>query len=188
MSDIKIVTDKAASSTTLSFTVTGASGTTGYGNITIPKSAVVYGTIPTVSIDGSITSNQGYTQDTTNYYVWYTSTFSTHQISITFTTVSSATPTPTAGPGSTSRLHLWNSCCRCNRGNYRRCAVAKKAKHAKKLSLVNSSLTFFFFLKIFFDKSIEGGLPVYSRQPFLLMMLIFFDCCVLGLLSCFLFS
>ena len=39
--------------------------------------------------------SQGYTQDTNNYYVWYTTHFSTHQISIIFTsTTSSQTPTP----------------------------------------------------------------------------------------------
>ena len=101
MSDIKIATDTATSSTTLSFTVTGTSGTTGLGNITIPKSAVVYGTTPTVNIDGRTTTNQGYTQDTTNYYVWYTTTFSTHQVSITFNTAPSATPTSTTGPNTT---------------------------------------------------------------------------------------
>ena len=85
MSNIKIATDKATSSTTLSFTVTGTSGTVGLGNITIPKSAVAYGTTPTVNIDGLAASNQGYTQDSNNYYVWYTTTFTTHQISITFT-------------------------------------------------------------------------------------------------------
>jgi outer membrane biosynthesis protein TonB len=98
MSDIKIATDKSTSSTTLSFTVTGTSGTTGFGNITMPKSAIAYGTTPTVNIDGLKASNQGYTQDSNNYYVWYTTTFSTHQVSITFTTASSATPTPTTGP------------------------------------------------------------------------------------------
>jgi hypothetical protein len=79
--------------------VTGASGTTGFGNITIPKSAVTYGTKPTVSIDGKTATNQGYTQDTNNYYVWYTTTFSTHQISIAFTTSPSPTLTPTTAPG-----------------------------------------------------------------------------------------
>jgi hypothetical protein len=98
MSNIKITTDKTSSLTTLSFTVTGTSGTTGFGNVTIPKSAVTYGTTPNVNIDSLKASNQGYTQDTNNYYVWYTTIFSTHQISITFTTTSSATPTPTPAP------------------------------------------------------------------------------------------
>jgi hypothetical protein len=98
MSDIKIITDKTASSTTLSFTVTGTSGTTGFGNITIPKSAVTYGTTPTINIDGHAATNQGYTQDANNYYVWYTTTFSTHQISIVFT-APTLTPSPTPTPG-----------------------------------------------------------------------------------------
>jgi hypothetical protein len=56
----------------VSFTVTGESGTTGFSNITIPISAVPYGTTPTIYIDGQQASNQGYTQDSNNYYVWYT--------------------------------------------------------------------------------------------------------------------
>ncbi|MGA2682415.1 MAG: carboxypeptidase-like regulatory domain-containing protein [Candidatus Bathyarchaeia archaeon] len=98
MSDITIATDKATSTTTVSFTVTGVSGTTGFGNITIPKSSVPYGTKPTVSIDGHTATNQGYTEDDNNYYVWYTTTFSTHTISIVFATPS-PTPSPTPAPG-----------------------------------------------------------------------------------------
>jgi hypothetical protein len=71
MSNLKITTNQTASTTTLSFTVTGQSGTTGFGNVTVPKSAVP-------------ASNQGYTQDTNNYYVWYTTHFSTHKVSIVF--------------------------------------------------------------------------------------------------------
>jgi hypothetical protein len=98
MSGITIATDKAASSTTISFTVTGASGTSGFGNITIPKSAVTYGTKPTVSIDGHTVTSQGYTEDASNYYVWYTTTFSTHTVSIVFA-APSPTPSPTPAPG-----------------------------------------------------------------------------------------
>ena len=91
MSNVTIATDQSDKTTTVSFTVTGESGTTGFGNITIPKSAVPYGTTPTVYINGTLASNQGYTQDSSNYYVWYTTQFSTHQISIVFTTTSSST-------------------------------------------------------------------------------------------------
>jgi hypothetical protein len=80
----------------VSFTVTGASGTTGFGNVTIPKSAVPYGTTPTIYIDGQPASNQGYTQDSNNYYVWYTTHFSTHQISIVFTAKSSIPEFPSS--------------------------------------------------------------------------------------------
>jgi hypothetical protein len=81
----------------LSFTVTGESGTTGFGNITIPKSAVPYGTTPTIYIDGPPASNQGYTKDATNFYVWYTTQISTHLVTIQFT-APSPTPTPTPSP------------------------------------------------------------------------------------------
>jgi hypothetical protein len=54
--------------------------------MTIPKSAVAQGTTPKIYIDNQLAANQGYTQDTNNYYVWYTTQFSTHQISIVFNT------------------------------------------------------------------------------------------------------
>ena len=97
MSNVTIATNPSADTNTVSFSVTGESGTTGFGNITIPKSAVTYGTTPTIYIDGQPAQNQGYTQNSNNYYVWYTTHFSTHQISIIFTTTSSST-IPTASP------------------------------------------------------------------------------------------
>jgi YVTN family beta-propeller protein len=92
MSSISITANQSAASTTLSFTLTGESGTTGFGNVTIPKSAVAYGTTPTIIIDGKPAPDQGYTQDADNYYVWYTTHFSTHQVSIVFTASSSNLP------------------------------------------------------------------------------------------------
>jgi hypothetical protein len=96
MSNVTIATNQSASTTTVSFTVTGESGTTGFGNVTIPKSAVSYGTTPTIYIDGQPASNQGFTQDSNNYYVWYTTHFSTHQISIVFTSKSSIPEFPSS--------------------------------------------------------------------------------------------
>jgi hypothetical protein len=37
-----------------------------------------------VYIDNQTAPNQDYTQDADNYYVWYTTKFSTHQVSIVF--------------------------------------------------------------------------------------------------------
>ena len=87
MSNVTITTNQFAKTTTVSFIVIGESSTMGFGNITIPKSAVTYGTTPKIYIDGQPAQNQGYTQDSSNYYVWYTTSFST-QISIAFTTKS----------------------------------------------------------------------------------------------------
>jgi hypothetical protein len=84
MSNVTIATNQSATSTTVSFTVTGESGTTGYSIITIPKTAIPYGTTPVVFIDGQQATNQGYTQDPENFYVWYTTQFSTHQVTIQF--------------------------------------------------------------------------------------------------------
>jgi hypothetical protein len=65
-------------------TVIGQSGTTGFSNITIPKTAIIYGTKPVVFIDDQQATNQGYTQDSENFYVWYTTHFSTHLMKIQF--------------------------------------------------------------------------------------------------------
>ena len=70
--------------TTVSFTITGPNGTAGFGNMTIPKTAIYSGTSPKVYIDGLQAPNQGYTQDANNFYVWFTTSFSAHQVSIQF--------------------------------------------------------------------------------------------------------
>ena len=85
MSAVTIASNQTSSTTTISFNVTGPTGTTGYSNITIPKTEVPYGTTPTVYIDGEQTQNQSCTQDANNYYVWYTTHFSIHQVRIEFT-------------------------------------------------------------------------------------------------------
>ena len=85
ISNAKIQVDQTAKTTTLSFTITGQAGTTGYGNITIPKNQVPIGTAPVIYIDAKQVEDQGYTQDADNYYVWYTTHFSTHEVSIVFT-------------------------------------------------------------------------------------------------------
>jgi len=86
ISSVTINANQSAGKTEIAFTVTGQSGTLGVGNITIAKSAVPYGTTPTINIDNQKAENQGYSQDTDNYYVWYTAHFSTHNVSIAFTT------------------------------------------------------------------------------------------------------
>jgi hypothetical protein len=93
------------STTAIRFTITGKAGTTGFINMTLPKSMIPIGTSPTVYIDGQQAQNQGYTQDANNYYVWFTTHFSTHKIEIVFATPSpTITPTPTPTPPPVS---LW---------------------------------------------------------------------------------
>jgi hypothetical protein len=84
MFNVTLATNQSSATTTVTFTLTGENGTTGYSNITIPKTLTLYGTTPTVFIDNQQASNQGYTQDIENFYVWYTTQFSTHQINIQF--------------------------------------------------------------------------------------------------------
>jgi len=84
MSNVSISANTGSDTTILSFSITGLAGTTGFGNITIPKSAVPKGTTPTVYADGQSVLNQGYEQDANNFYVWMKVHFSTHQVSILF--------------------------------------------------------------------------------------------------------
>ncbi len=77
MTNVTLSTDPSVAETTLSFSLTGQSGTSGFGNITIPKSAITNtttSTVPLVLIDGAQALNQSYTQDATNFYVSYTCT------------------------------------------------------------------------------------------------------------------
>jgi outer membrane protein assembly factor BamB len=80
----QFTTNQTENTTSLSFTLTGQNGDYGFTNITIAKSNLPYGTKPTVLIDNQKCLNQGYTQDNDNYYVWFTTHFSTHQVSIVF--------------------------------------------------------------------------------------------------------
>ena len=91
-----ITTNQSSGETTISFTLTGETGTTGFSNITIPKSILPNATTPLIYIDNQICQDQGYTQDTNNYYAWYTTQFSTHKVTITF-----------AQPQTTQELPLW---------------------------------------------------------------------------------
>ncbi len=102
ISNVTITSDQSSALTTVSFNVTGASETTGFSNMTIPKTSIAYGDTPTVYIDNQLAQDQGYTQDATNFYVWYTTQFSTHEIVITFTMSETASPTPSATPEPTS--------------------------------------------------------------------------------------
>jgi hypothetical protein len=67
------------------FNITGLTDTAGFANITIPKSDLPSGVKPMVYIDGTLAAYQGYTQDATNYYLWFATHFSTHQVVIEFT-------------------------------------------------------------------------------------------------------
>jgi outer membrane protein assembly factor BamB len=85
MSNMTITPHQENSTTTISFTVTGPSGTEGYGTIILPKEAIPYGSTPLVYIDGVLAENQTYTEDDDYYYISYSTHFSTHDISIIFT-------------------------------------------------------------------------------------------------------
>ncbi len=89
ISNMTITASQGNETTVITFTITGSSGTNGFINITLPQTAIPYGTTPVVYIDGQKAQNQGYSQDNGNFYVWYTTHFSTHEVSIIFTTPAS---------------------------------------------------------------------------------------------------
>jgi hypothetical protein len=84
ISNFTITTKPSFASTIVAFILTGENSTEGFGNMTIPKTVILYGTIPVIFIDGQQVASQDYTQDSNNFYVWYTMHFSTHQIIIRF--------------------------------------------------------------------------------------------------------
>ncbi len=100
LSGMTITSYSSNSTTAVRFTINGQSGSSGFINMTLPISDIAIGTVPSVYIDGQLAANQGFSQDGTNYYVWFTTHFSTHQIDIQFSAPSSTT-TPTATPAPT---------------------------------------------------------------------------------------
>ncbi|MCW3982364.1 MAG: PQQ-binding-like beta-propeller repeat protein [Candidatus Bathyarchaeota archaeon] len=84
MANMTITPYEDNATTTIAFIVTGPSGTEGIGTITLPKTAIPYGTTPQVYIDGALAENQSYTQDDENYYITYSTHFSTHIVTIIF--------------------------------------------------------------------------------------------------------
>ncbi len=89
------LTNESAQAAQLSFVLSGQAGNTGFGNVTIQKTMVPNAASVAVLIDGQIAQNQGYSQNANYYYVWFTTHFSTHQVSIVFATDS---PNSTASP------------------------------------------------------------------------------------------
>jgi hypothetical protein len=84
ISNATITSYQSTKTTTVSFTITGPNASTGFSNMTIPKTAIPYGTTLIIYVDGQQATSQGYVQDVNNFYVWYTTQFSTHQVKVQF--------------------------------------------------------------------------------------------------------
>ena len=103
-SEMIVIADPQNIVTLVTLSVTGPSGTSGTSTITIPKSAIPYGTFAIFSIDGVSDENIMWTNDDNAYYITFSTHFSTHEITIEFNekhTTPTPTPTPTATPTST---------------------------------------------------------------------------------------
>ncbi len=93
-SNMTITPYQDTKTTIVEFTLTGPNGTEGFCNLTLPKIAIPFGTNPIVYIDGTVAENQSFTEDSDNFYITYTTHFSTHQIEISFTTESNPSYIP----------------------------------------------------------------------------------------------
>jgi hypothetical protein len=104
ISNANIITNQTKAQTIISFSVTGQNGTVCFGNLTIPKTCVIAETTPTIYIDNQSYTNQGYTQDGNNFYVWCTGYFNTNEIAIMFSQSASATSNLASIP----EFELWS--------------------------------------------------------------------------------
>ena len=94
IANMTITPSQSNGTTIVTFVVTGQDGTVGFGNFTVAKSAIPIGVAPVVYIDGVRAESQGYLEDSENYYIWCTTSFSKHTIAFQFLAVQTPTPTP----------------------------------------------------------------------------------------------
>ena len=80
----------------LTFAITGPEGAQMGGTLTIPKTLVNPGFVPVLYIDGTKTGIT-VTQDSTNYYINYVATFSTHTVVLSFVEPASTGTTTASG-------------------------------------------------------------------------------------------
>lgn len=60
--------------TNIDFNLIALNGSTAFVNMTIPKNAILGGTATVVATNGDLPKNNGFTQDTEHFYVWFTTT------------------------------------------------------------------------------------------------------------------
>jgi hypothetical protein len=80
----------------LTFVITGPAGVQMGGTLTIPKTLVNPGFVPVLYISG-IQTGITVTQDSTNYYISYVATFSTHTVVLSFVQPASSGTTTASG-------------------------------------------------------------------------------------------
>ena len=102
ISNVTLKPDQSAETTTLSFNVAGPAGTTGFSYMTIPRSEAPYGNQPVVYVDGQKAPDQGFTQDTSNFYVYFSVPFPANQVTVKITQTVSPTASPTEQPATPS--------------------------------------------------------------------------------------
>jgi hypothetical protein len=81
ISELWYATNEALyNSTDIAFMLKSQNSTIQFMNMTVAKSDVLGGTAPIVTIDGVYSKNSGFSQDSTNYYVWFTALSDSGQI------------------------------------------------------------------------------------------------------------
>jgi len=75
---INVTTNLPSASTNVTFLTRGDLGNFDFVNLTIPRSAISYGTTPKVFFGNLSAEDQGYTHDASNYYVWCTTNFNSY--------------------------------------------------------------------------------------------------------------
>jgi hypothetical protein len=58
--------------TDIAFKLTSQNKTAEFMNMTVPKNVLLGGTSPVVTIDGALVKDSGFSQDSDNFYVWFT--------------------------------------------------------------------------------------------------------------------
>jgi hypothetical protein len=81
ISDLWYASNEALyNNTDIAFMLANQNSTMQFMNMTISKSDLLGGTAPIVTIDGVLVEDSGYSQDSTNFYVWFTALFNSGQI------------------------------------------------------------------------------------------------------------
>ena len=82
VSSAVISNDQSSTKTTISLTVIGQIEINNPDTITVPKTIVPCFSTPTIYVNNQVALDQGFRQDSNNYYFWYKTISSNYELSI----------------------------------------------------------------------------------------------------------